>query len=79
LFHTGFICPCETASVCPTDNLKEREDMKRFFGWMMVPAVALSLSVVPAFSAPQEEKKTEEKKKKGGKKKKDEEKKEEKK
>ena len=33
--------------------------MKKFFGWMMVPAVALSLSVVPAFSAPQGEKKDE--------------------
>jgi len=46
--------------------------MKKFFGWMMVPAIALSLSVVPAFSAPQGEKDDKDKKaakKKGGKKK----------
>ncbi len=46
--------------------------MKKFFGWMMVPAVALSLSVMPAFSAPQGEKDDKDKKaakKKGGKKK----------
>jgi hypothetical protein len=48
--------------------------MKKFFGWMMIPAIALSLSVVPAFSAPQGEKDDKDKKaakKKGGKKKKD--------
>ena len=55
--------------------LKERQNpMKKFFGWMMIPAIALSLSVVPAFSAPQGEKDDKDKKaakKKGGKKKKD--------
>ncbi len=46
--------------------------MKKFFGWMMIPAIALSLSVVPAFSAPQGEKDDKDKKaakKKGSKKK----------
>jgi hypothetical protein len=58
---------------------KEREHMKRFFGWMMVPAVALSLSAVPAFSAPQEKKEEAKEEKAKAKKKKKEEKKEEKK
>ena len=47
--------------------------MKKFFGWMMVPVVALTLSIVPAFSAPQEkgadDKDKKAAKKKGGKKK----------
>jgi hypothetical protein len=58
--------------------LKERQNpMKKFLGWMMIPAIALSLSVVPAFSAPQGEKDDKDKKaakKKGSKKKKDEDK-----
>ena len=44
--------------------------MRKFFGWLMVPAVALSLSIVPAFSATQEkdEKKSDKKKAKSKKK-----------